>query len=132
MNRGAVKNIERGIYMLSARDGAYDDGCIVSKVMQISEEPARFIISVDKSSKTCEMIEKTGRFNLSILTKDVPRETIEHFGEETGRERDKFTDNAITERSANGIYYLNTYSNSYVSARVLEEKDMGGQVKYLT
>ena len=119
MNKEAVKNIEGGLYMLSARDGTYDDGCIISKAMQISDDPARLVVSVDKNSKTCELIEKTGRFNLTVLTKDVPDETIKHFGEETGKERDKFTDNAIVERSANGIYYLNSYSNSYISAKVL-------------
>ncbi len=132
MNTDAVKNIEGGIYMLSARDGAYDDGCIISKAMQISEEPARFIVSVSKDSKTCEIIKKTGRFNLTVLTEDVPEETISHFGEETGKEKDKFTDNAIVERSANGIYYLNSYSNSFISAKVMEEKDMGNYILFIS
>lgn len=124
----ALGNFGYGVYLLSAKDGSYDNGCIVNTVMQTGDEPASVAVAVGKDSKTCEIINRTGEFNITVLTEDVPLETIKHFGEVSGDEKDKFQDNAIFERSDNGLCYLNTYANAFVSGRVAECKDLGNHM----
>ena len=58
----------------------------------MANDPTKLAISVQEENLTRELIEKTGVFNVSTLTEDVPFETIRHFGMQTGRETDKFAD----------------------------------------
>ena len=60
------------------------------KALQVASEPTRISVAVQMGNLTREMIEKTGKFNVSVLAEDVPFETIRHFGMQTGREVDKF------------------------------------------
>lgn len=128
MKSEAIDCFGGGVCLLSAKDGSFDNGCIINTVMKASEEPAVIAAAVDKNNKTCDIIKRTGEFNITVLTEDVPPETIRHFGEETGAERDKFQDNALFERSANGICYLNTYSNAFLSGSVRETIDLGSHM----
>ena len=50
------------------------------------------MISCQMGNLTREVIGKTGSFNVSVLTEDVPFETIRHFGMQSGRDVDKFAD----------------------------------------
>ena len=63
-----------------------DNGCIANTCFQVASDPIRLAISMQMGNLTREVIEKTGKFNVSVLTEDVPFETIRHFGMQTGRE----------------------------------------------
>ena len=52
------------------------------------------------------MIERTGVFNLSLLTKEVPFAFFQHFGFQSGADVDKFADWTDCARSDNGLYYF--------------------------
>lgn len=131
MNSEAVRSLAYGVYLLSARDGSFDNGCIVNTVAQVCEEPLRILIGVNNGSKTCEMVSKTKKFNVSVFTKSAPKETIAHFGFVSGEDKNKFEDNAIYERSSNGICYLNMYCNSYLSCNVVDERVLGSHKIFL-
>ena len=77
--------------MLTARDEK-DNGCIVNTAVQVGANPTRIAISCQMGNLTREIIEKTGAFNVNVLTEDVPFETIRHFGMQSGRDVDKFAD----------------------------------------
>ncbi len=91
----------------------------------------RLAISVQMGNLTREMIEKSGKFNVSVLTDDVPFETIRHFGFQTGREVDKFADFTAAERSHNGLMYLNDHANAMFSCKVLEKRDLGSHMLFI-
>ena len=65
--------------MLTAKDDQ-DNGCIINTCVQVAGDPTRLMISCQMGNLTREIIEKTGKFNISVLTEDVPFETIRHFG----------------------------------------------------
>ena len=71
------------------------------------------------------MIERTGVFNLSLLTKEVPFAFFQHFGFQSGADVDKFADWSDCARSDNGLYYINRYTNAMFSCRVVESYDQG-------
>ena len=86
---------------------------------------------MQKGNLTRQIIENTSIFNVSVLTEDVPFETIRHFGMQTGRETDKFADIVGFERSHNGLIYLTEHTNAMFSCRVLEKMDLGSHMMFV-
>ena len=93
--------------------------------------PTRLAISVQKGNLTREIVEKSGKFNVSVLTEDVPFETIRHFGMQSGRDVDKFADFAPFERSENGLIYLTDHTNAMFSCKVTEKLDLGSHMMFI-
>ena len=114
-----------GLFVLSARDTEKDNGCIINTVMQITDTPLQIAVGINKDNYTYEMIEKTGMFNVSVLTEDVPFSVFEDFGFKSGRTEDKFSSFNDKERSENGIFYLTKYTNAFISAKVIKTLDCG-------
>lgn len=114
-----------GLFVLSARDTEKDNGCIINTVMQITDTPLQIAVGINKDNYTYEMIEKTGSFNVSVLTEDVPFSVFENFGFKSGRTEDKFSAFNDKERSENGILYLTKYTNAFISAKVIKTLDCG-------
>ncbi len=115
---------------MTARDEK-DNGCICNTAVQVASEPLRLMISVQMGNLTRELIEKTGQFNVSVLTEDVPFETIRHFGMQSGRDVDKFAEFSGVKRSHNGLYYLTENCNAMFSCKVLSKQDLGSHMMFI-
>ncbi len=126
----ALFKLSYGLFVLTV-GGEQDNGCIINTAFQVSENPTRIAISSQKGNLTRELIEKTGAFNLSVLTEDVPFEVIRHFGMQTGREVDKFENCTEDVRAANGIKYIPKYTNAYLSVKVEASTDLGSHVLFI-
>ena len=120
-----------GLFVLTAKDGEKDNGCIVYTAVQVGAMPTRIAVSVQMGNLTRELIEKTGKFNVSVLTEDVPFETIRHFGMQSGRDVDKFADFAGVDRSHNGLNFLTEHTNAMFSAEVKHKIDLGSHMLFV-
>ena len=89
MNQAAMFQLSYGLFVLSAKDGEKDNGCIVNTVQQVTTTPNRISVAVNKGNFTHDMIRDTGSFNVSILSEEVPFEIFKHFGFQSGRDVDK-------------------------------------------
>ena len=118
------------MHVITAREDQ-DNGCIANTCVQVGREPTRLAISVQQENYTREIIEKTGIFNVSVLTDDVPFETIRRFGMQTGREVDKFEHYVGFDRSANGLIYLTDHANAMFSCKVLSKQDLGSHMMFI-
>lgn len=118
----AMFKLSYGLFVLSAKDGDKDNGCIINTVMQVTDVTKRIAIAVNKANYTHDMIKKTGVFNVSVLTTDAPFKLFQHFGFQSGRDADKFADFAES-RTANGLRYVPEYSNAVISGKVIEEHE---------
>ena len=108
-----------------------DNGCIINTATQIADNPKTISVAVNKNNYTCDMIIKTGKFNISILSESVPFELFKHFGFQSGRDVNKFENYPDAKRSGNGIYYIDKYVNAFMSAEVLETKDCGTHMLFI-
>ena len=88
-------------------------------------------MAVQKGNYTRELIEQSGKFNISVLTEDVPFETIRHFGMQTGREVDKFEDFSGVQRSHNGLLYLTENTKTMFSCKVKERIPLGSHTMFI-
>ena len=116
--------------MLTAKEDQ-DNGCIINTCVQVASDPTRIAISCQSENLTKEMIERTGKFNVSVLTEDVSFDAIKHFGMQTGREVNKLDSWAEAKRSHNGLLYLTEHTNAFVSCKVVEKKDLGSHMMFI-
>jgi len=127
----AMFKLSYGLFVLTAKDGSKDNGCIINTATQITVSPLRISIAVNKANFTHDMIIKTGEFNLSILAESAPFRIFEQFGFHSGRDTDKFAGSDYLERTANGIRYVPEHTNSIISAKVCESYDYGTHTVFM-
>jgi len=126
----AMFKLSYGLYVLTAKDGDKDNGCIINTTTQVTDNPKTIVVAVNKNNYTCDMILKTGKFNVSVLSESVPFEVFKHFGFQSGRDVNKFENFADAKRSENGIYYIDKNVNAFMSAEVIENKDCGTHILF--
>ncbi len=131
MNTNALFKIGYGLYILSVEEQGKDNGCIVNTVMQVTSDPCQIAVCVNKNNYTCEMIQHTKKFNVSVLAEGVSFDVFKNFGYQTGRITDKFTNFSDVKRSPNGVLYITKDTNAYMSAYVQQEIDLGTHVMFI-
>lgn len=126
----ALFTLSYGLYVLTAREGGRDLGCIVNTVTQLTENPTRIALSVNKQNFTCEVIRRTGLFNVSVLTEAAPMDLFRHFGFQSGRDVDKFA-GRTDPVSENGLRYIGGPANALISGKVEQAVDCGTHMLYI-
>ncbi len=114
----ALFNIGYGLYVVTSRDGAKDNGLIVNTVTQLTNSPNRIGVAINKANLSHDIIKKTGVLNVNCLSVEAPFSVFEHFGFQSGRNVDKFADCEQPLRSDNGLIFLPRYINSFMSLKV--------------
>lgn len=130
MDKKAMYQLTYGLFVLAAKDGEKDNGCIINTAGQVTTSPNRITITVNKGNYTHDMIVKTGEFNVCILDETAPFSVFENFGFRSGRDADKWQKVSYA-RSENGIAYLTEYSNAYISGKVVQQIDLGTHTMFV-
>ncbi|MGI6116791.1 MAG: flavin reductase [Bilifractor sp.] len=130
MNEKVMQKLSYGLFVLTAKDGAKDNGCIINTVTQVANNPNRISIAVNKANFTHDMILKTGEFNVSILSEEAKFATFQHFGFQSGRDVDKMAEITFS-RAENGIAYIEDGCNAYISGRVIQSIDVGSHTLFI-
>lgn len=123
MDTNSLFKISYGLFVIIAKEGGFDNGCIINTFSQITNTPNRVAAIVNKTNKTADMIRKTGVFNVSTLSESANFDVIKNFGFQSGNDVNKFVDFTDVERGSNGLLYLSKYSNSYFSCKVIDTVD---------
>lgn len=131
MDQSVMFKLSYGLFVLTAQENGFDNGCIINTVMQVTSTPNRISITVNKQNKTHDMVKATGLFNVSVLAEDASFDTFKHFGFQSGKNVDKFEDYGPKERSENGLYYVTAGTNSYLSGKVVQEIDLGTHTQFI-
>ena len=123
-------NISYGLYILSAKTEKAN-GCVINALSQVTSTPNRIMIAINKSNFTTSQILKTKKFNVSILNEEANFDLIKRFGFASGKGTDKFEDFNGYKTAENGIPYITEGTNSYISAEVVEVRDLGTHYEFL-
>ena len=121
----AMFKLSYGLYVISAEDGGKHNGCIINTAVQLTDTPKRFTVAVNKANLTHDMILKTRRFNISVLTTSAPFALFQHFGFHSGRDTEKFNGKYVVRTSENGLTYLAQHTNAFISGKVIDALDYG-------
>ena len=125
VDKGAMFKFSYGLFVLTAREGDKDNGCIINTAGQLTDNPKRIQIAVNKSNYTHDMILRTGVFNVSVLSQDAPFKVFQQFGFCSGRDTDKFAGCGYDCRTVNGVRYVPENTNAVISGRVISATDYG-------
>lgn len=131
MDKKAMYKLSYGLFVLTAGMDGKESGCIINTAQQVTSEPNRISIAVNKSNFTHDLVKQSGRFNISTISQAAEFELFKHFGFQSGREVDKFAGYAECKRSANGLYYVTAGTNSYISAAVEQTVDLGSHTLFI-
>ena len=77
MNSKAMYAISYGLFVVTARLDGKDNGCITNTVAQVTGEPNRISVAVNKANYTCELIAKSGSFTASVISEKADFELSE-------------------------------------------------------
>ena len=120
----ALFNIGYGLYVVTSNDGKKDNGCIVNTVSQLTSQPNRVAVCINKQNYTHHVVKSSGIMNVNCLSIEAPFKVFENFGFQSGRNVDKFA-NCSPLRSDNGLVFLPHYINSFMSLKVEDYIDLG-------
>ena len=123
MDINSLFKVTYGLYVLTARENGFDNGCIINTFSQITNTPISIGVIVNKTNKTADMIRKTGAFNISVLSESATFDVFKNFGFQSGNDVNKFVEFTDVKRSENGLLYLDKYSNAYISCKVSKTID---------
>lgn len=123
-------NISYGLYILTAKTEKLN-GCVINVLSQVTSTPNRIIIAINKNNFTTEQILKTKKFNVSILNEEANFDLIKRFGFTSGKNINKFEDFSDYKIAENEIPFITQGTNSYISAEVLEVRDLGSHYEFL-
>ena len=131
MDNKALFNIGYGLYVLTTNYDNIDNGCIVNSVMQLTSNPLRIAVNVNKGNYTHELIKDSCVFNVSMLTTETPMYFFEHFGFQSGRTLNKFEKCPEAHRAVNHVLYIPKFTNAYIACRVVSSIDFGTHTMFV-
>lgn len=126
----SLNNITYGLFVVTTRDGEKHNGAIINTFAQITSNPIRVTITINKDNQTTKIIEKTGMFNVSVLDTTTNFELIKRFGFQSGKDCDKFDGFEDFKSSNNGIRYITQSTNAYFSCAVVGKVDHKTHITY--
>nr|WP_294466178.1 flavin reductase [uncultured Sellimonas sp.] len=131
MDKKAMYRLSYGLFVVTAKEGEKDNGCITNTVMQVTSAPNRISLAVNKENYTHDMILRTGKFLASVISEDASFDLFRNFGFQSGRDVDKFADFTDVKRTGNGLYAVTKGTNAWISAKVIQSVDLGSHTLFL-
>lgn len=131
MDSNALWNLSYGLFVLTSKYDSKSNGCIINTVMQITDNPKRLAVAVNKNNYTHSFIEKSGFMNISIIDESANFDVFRHFGFQSGKNIEKIKDYPYISFSENSLPYLNKYVNSYISCNVLMSIDFDTHTMFI-
>ncbi len=124
-------NIQYGLFVITACDGGRDNGCISNTVAQVTMQPNRISVTLNKENLTTEFIQHSGCFTASIISEAADFELFKHFGFQSGRAVNKFADFTDCRRVSNGTLAITRGANTFISANVEQVIDLGTHILFI-
>ena len=131
MDKKAMYKLSYGLFVLTAKDGEKENGCIINTAIQAASTPNQISICVNKANYTHDMILKTGAFTVSVISQAADFSLFKHFGFQSGRDVDKFAGYHQYKRGENGICYITEGTNAYISVKVEKTEDLGSHTMFI-
>ena len=128
----AMFKLSYGLFILTATENGNDNGCIINTASQVTDNPKKITIAVNKNNYTCGMIERTKKFTVSVLAQDVTFDMIKRFGFASGRDTDKFAGYNDHYRTENGTFFVCEGTNAYISCTVIDMIDCGSHILFIS
>ncbi len=122
--------ITYGLYIVTSAFDGKDSAMIVNTVFQVTAEPPRVAISVNKNALTHEIISQSGVFAAMPLAQTADLPFIGRFGFRTGRNFDKFA-GLTFQRGTLGCPLIVQHTLSALEVKVEQTVDVGTHTLFI-
>ena len=130
LDRRVFRDISYGLYIITSR---YDDqlnGQIVNTVIQVTSDPPRVAVIINKKNLTHEFITRSKVFGACVLDELAPMKFFGPFGFRSGRDVDKLAEVEFKE-GVTGSPLLTEHVLSVLEAEVFEQIDLGSHTIFI-
>lgn len=129
MDEKALWTMSYGMYLVTARADGRANGQIANAVFQVTAQPPRLAIAINKKNFTHDLIRDGGWFAFSVLAETVPMEFIGLFGFKSGRDVDKLAQTTV--REGLHVPLVVEHSIAVTEAKVLQAVDGGSHTVFI-
>ncbi len=130
LERRAFRDLSYGLYIVTSRDGERLNGQIANTAIQVTSDPARVAVIINKQNLTHEYISKSKVFAVSVLDETATMIFIGPFGFRSGREIDKLSKVEFKE-GVTGCPLVTEHALSVLEAKVIDEIDLGTHTVFI-
>ena len=124
MNMSALWKLSYGMYALTAMDDNRPTGCIINTAVQVTSQNPTIAISLNRNNYTYDVIKKSGKFALSIISEETSQNVIARLGFCSGRDTDKFAEAEFAWAMRDGLPIITDKASAYITAEVLGSYEM--------
>ena len=131
LNLKTLFTLNYGLYIVSSvsKDGKIN-ALIANSVEQVTAEPVRLAVTLNKESLTYEYIKESGLICVQPLTEKADMIFIGNFGFRTGRNFDKFAKIAH-KKSKEGLPVVTENTAAYLILKVTNSIDLGTHTMFI-
>lgn len=130
LDRRVFKDLSYGLYIVTSCQGDKLNGQLVNTVIQVTSEPARVAVIINKQNLTHAYISASRVFAAAVLRSDAPLSFFGPFGFRSGRDVDKLAQ--VRYRTGiTGCPLVTEHVLSVLEARVLEQVDLGSHTIFV-
>jgi len=119
----ALFNLTYGMYIVSTEWEGKKNGQIANSVMQVTATPNTVAVCLNKENYTWDLVDKSGKFSVTVLEEEVPMTFIGTFGFKSGRDIDKFA-SCTWARGLEGTPVVTEHALAWIEARVFNRVDV--------
>jgi len=118
------RDLSYGLYIVSSKKGEHINGQIVNTVIQVTSDPPRVAVIINKKNLTHEFIADSRVFAAMVLDENVRMVFLGPFGFRSGRDINKF-EKAAYKIGDTGSPILMENTLSMIEAEVMDDIDLG-------
>ena len=124
MDLSAFFKMSYGLYVVSAQADGQRAGCVINTAVQVTSQPPRVSVAVNKENVTAGVIARAGAFTVTAIDKTADMPYIGNFGFRSSDTYDKFEKYGC-EISAVGSPYSPEHVCALLACRLIDTVDVG-------
>ena len=124
IDRTVFRDLSYGLYIVTSHDEGKLNGQIVNTIIQVTSEPPKVAVIINKKNLTHEYISKSKAFAASVLDESAPMKFFGPFGFRTGRDIDKL-EKVQFKLGTTGCPLITENAISVLEAEVIDQIDLG-------
>lgn len=130
MNEKALYTLNYGVYIVSTKSKEKMNGQIANVVFQVTADPPKIAICLNKKNLTHDLVSESKIFNISVLGECCTMKLIGTFGFKGGRNIDKFENNSYM-IGKNGAPVVTDSAVAYLECEVENKMDVGSHTLFV-
>jgi ferric-chelate reductase [NAD(P)H] len=130
LDRRVFRDLSYGLYIVTSRDDDRLNGQIINTAIQVTSDPVRVAVIINKKNLTHELITNSRIFTVSVLEESTPLTFIGPFGFKSGRDIDKFA-KVKYKIGTTGAPLVIEHALSVLEAKVIDQIDLGSHTLFV-